>query len=131
MELQFDIDREGDYGPGLSLDDFQVTLSPGNFTTLLPSASLAQGTEQGRIINAPAGHHIIVMAQPASEGYHLEAAIPWRDLAANPIPGLIIGLALNVNDNDQPGQAVQELQKSTAPTRVLTDPTSWGTLTLE
>jgi len=131
LELQFDINLAEDYGPGLSPDDFQVTLSPGNLTTLAPSASLAQGTEQGRILNAPNGHHIIVAAEPTINGYHLEAAIPWSDLSASPIQGLTIGLALNVNDNDQPGQAIQELQKSTAPTRTLTDPTSWGTLTLK
>lgn len=40
-------------------------------------------------------------------------------------------VALNVTDNDQPRTAVQELYLSHVATRLFTDPTSWGTLTLE
>ena len=64
------------------------------------------------------------------QGYMLEAVIPWQDLDISPTPGLVLGLALNANDNDTPGTAVQEVMKSHVATRAFQDPTSWGTLTL-
>ena len=38
---------------------------------------------------------------------------------------------LNANDNDTSGTAVQEIMKSHVPSRTLTDPSSWGSLTLQ
>jgi hypothetical protein len=61
----------------------------------------------------------------------LEAAVPWRDLEKVPEPDLIVGVALNANDNDTPGTAVQEVMMSHVATRTLRDPTGWGTLTLK
>ena len=72
----------------------------------------------------------MVAARQMAQGYHLEAAIPWQDLSLSPTPGLVIGLALNVNDNDTPGTAVQEVMKSHVATRAFQDPSSWGSLTL-
>ena len=80
MELQIDTDRPGDFGPRLSSDDFQVSLSPGDFGALPPSAWLFQGTPGGDMLDAPAGHTIVVAARPTADGYTLEAAIPWTDL---------------------------------------------------
>lgn len=131
VELQIDADRRGDFGPALSGDDFQVSLSPGDLGALRPSAWLFQGTAGGDMGDAPAGNLITVLARPSAGGYTLEAAIPWRDLGITPAPGLVIGLAVNVNDNDHPGTAAQELMKSNAPGRRFGDPTTWGTLTLQ
>lgn len=124
VSLQIDSNLEGDYGSGLSSDDYQVNLSPGDFSGIPPSAFRFQ---EGA--DAP-GHGIVVAAQPVEEGYRLEAAIPWQDIGLTPSPGLSIGLALNVNDNDTPGTAVQEVMKSQAASRIFRDPTSWGRLTL-
>ncbi|MCL4870206.1 MAG: hypothetical protein KJ063_14675 [Anaerolineae bacterium] len=129
VDIQFDTDRSND-AAGLNIDNFQITLSPGDFNTIPPSAFRFQGTAQGRILDAPGGHRVILAAQPTALGYIIEAAIPWSDLNLTPTTGLVIGLALNVNDNDQVGQAVQEMMKSHVPTRTLTDPTGWGTLIL-
>jgi len=131
IELQVDADRAGDYGPSLSPDDFQVSLSPGDFSTLPPSAWLFQGTADGSMGDAPYASGATVVARPVGGGYTLEAAVPWRDLGLTPAPGLSIGLAVNVNDNDHPGTAVQEMMKSSAPGRRFGDPTTWGTLTLQ
>jgi hypothetical protein len=128
--MQFDTNRDGDFGDGLSPDDFQITLSPGDFTALPPSAARFQGTENGQILDAPGDHNLTLMAQQTVSGYTLEAAIPWSDLNLVPTEGLLIGLALNATDNDSPGTAVQEVMKSNVLTRTLTDPTSWGSLTL-
>jgi hypothetical protein len=130
VDLQIDTDREGDYAPAVSPDDFQINLSPGDFAGLSPSAFRFQGTPSGSMVDAP-GHSISVVARPTGQGYALEAAIPWRDLSVAPQPGLVLGLALNVSDNDVPGTAVQEVMKSHVPTRRFADPTSWGTLTLQ
>lgn len=131
VDLQVDTDRAGDFGPGLNLDDFQINLSPGNFSDLSPSAFRFQGTADGKVLDAPGGHHVTVAAQKTGPGYTLEAAIPWSDLNLTPSVGLVLGLALNVNDNDQSGQAVQEVMKSNVSTRTLTNPSGWGTLTLQ
>ena len=131
IELQIDADRPGDFGPRLSPDDFQISLSPGDFGGLPPSAWLFQGTGSGDMLDAPAGHTIVVSARPTADGYTLEAAIPWIDLGLTPTPGLVISLAVNANDNDTPGAAVQEMMKSNVPGRRFGDPTTWGTLTLQ
>ena len=130
VDIQFDTNRDGDFGDGLSPDDFQITLSPGDFAALLPSAARFQGTDSGQILDASGGHHLTMQARQVGTGYILEAAIPWGDLNLVPSVGLVIGLALNATDNDSPGTAVQEVMKSHISTRTLTDPTGWGTLTL-
>jgi hypothetical protein len=130
VDMQFDTNRAGDFGDGLSPDDFQITLSPGDFAALPPSAARFQGTAGGQILDAPGGHHLTMQARQVGAGYIIEAAIPWSDLNLVPAAGLVIGLALNANDNDSPGTAVQEIMKSHVISRTLTDPTSWGSLTL-
>lgn len=109
---------------------FQLLLSPGNFADLPPSAFRFQGASSGRILDAP-GHSIAVNAARTGDGYILEAAIPWRDLGFTPDEGDRLGIALNANDNDRPGEAVQEVMMSSSPRRTLTDPQSWGTMVLE
>lgn len=131
IELQIDTDRAGDYRPAISPDDYQLSLSPGDFGAIAPSAYRFQGTAGGEMRDAAAPHAIAVTAIPTGAGYVLEAAIPWRDLGLTPASGLVIGLAFNVNDNDRPGTAAQEMMKSSAPNRRFADPTTWGTLTLQ
>lgn len=131
VELQIDADRLGDYGPTISPDDYQLSLSPGDFAGLPPGAFRFQGTSAGAMLDATTPHSIAVSATPNGAGYVLEAAIPGRDLGITPTAGLVIGLAVNVNDNDRPGTAVQEVMKSNAPNRRFGDPTTWGTLTLQ
>ena len=129
VDLQLDVDRTGDWGSGLNVDDYQINLSPGNFANLPPSAFRFNATSDGGSVDAP-GHGIQIAAQPQPDGYTIEAAIPWRDVNVTPSVGLILGAALNVSDNDTPGTAVQEYFLSTAATRKWSDPTTWGTLTL-
>ena len=131
VDIQLDTDRAGDYAPRLSPDDFQVTVSPGNFGNLPPSAFLFRGTSDNRILDAPGQNSILVAARQVKDGYVLETAVPWRDLATTPQAGLVIGAALNGNDNDTPETAVQEVMMSHVATRTLRDPTGWGSLTLK
>lgn len=131
VDIQLDTDRIRDYAPSLSPDDFQVTVSPGNFADLPPSAFLFRGTSEGQILDAPGRHSILVAARQTEEGYVLETAVPWIDLETAPSRDLVLGAALNANDNDTPGTAVQEVMMSHVATRTLRDPTGWGTLTLK
>ena len=130
VDMQFDTDRDGDFGDGLSPDDFQITFSPGDFSTLPESVARFQGTAGGQILDAPGGHNVALKAQRSASGYTLEAAVPWSDISLVPSEGLVIGMALNANDNDTPGTAVQEVMMSHVATRTLTNPAGWGTLTL-
>ncbi|MBP6017077.1 MAG: hypothetical protein KA586_10185 [Candidatus Promineofilum sp.] len=131
VELQIDADRADDYGPSLSPDDFQITISPGDFATIPPSAFRFQGTSDGSMLDAATPHSIVLAAVSTGSGYLLEAAIPWRDVNLTPAAGLVVGLAVNVNDNDRPGVALQEMMKSSVAGRRFGDPTTWGTLTLQ
>lgn len=131
VDIQFDTELAADFGDGLSPDDYQITFSPGDFASIPPSAWRFQGTDSGQILDAPGGHHVTVQATQVTGGYLLEAAIPWQDLSLVPSAGLFIGLSLNVSDNDTMGTAVQEVMKSHVPSRTLTDPSSWGSLTLQ
>lgn len=129
LSVQFDAQRTADFGPQLSPDDYQIELSPGDFTQIPPSAYRFRGDDSGSAADFP-GHSIQVAAVPTGSGYTLEAAIPWRDLGLTPEQGMILGIALNANDNDTPNTAVQEVMMSHIASRTLTDPTSWGTLLL-
>lgn len=129
VEMQIDTDRAGDFAPRLSPDDYQFVLSPGDFAGRPAEAYRFRGDSGGGIPGFP-GHSVAVAALPDGEGYTLEASIPWADIGVTPQAGLVLGLALNANDNDRVGEAVQEVMLSHVPTRTLTDPTGWGTMTL-
>lgn len=129
------LDMQIDTAPGANAaqvnpETYQIIFSPGDFGGLGESAFRFQGTDGGRIVDAP-GHQIEVEARQTADGYTLEAVIPWSNLDVSPAEGLRLGLALNANDNDQPGEAIQEVMMSHVSTRTLTNPRSWGTLTLE
>jgi hypothetical protein len=129
LDMQFDTNRPGDFGDGLSPDDYQIIFSPGDFAALPEAAFRFRGDEAGRIPDFP-GHNVILKAPKTATGYTLEAASPWQDIGLTPAPGLLLGLALNANDNDTPGTAVQEVMMSHVSTRTLTNPAGWGTLLL-
>jgi hypothetical protein len=123
-----DTDLQGDFDDSLSPDDFQIALSPGNFANLPPLAVIVRG---GSLVQQSPDDTIRLASAQTTTGYEMEVAIPWQALDVTPSPNLVIGMALSANDNDAPGMAIQEVMMSNAPDRTLTDPTSWGTLTLD
>jgi serine/threonine protein kinase len=130
VDMQLDTDRLGDFeSNNLSSDDFQITLSPGDFNTLPASVWRWTATDSGSILDAP-DHGIIVRTQRTETGYVIEAAVPWRDLNVTPSTGLVLGASFNATDNDQVGTAVQEVFYSHIASRTLLSPNTWGTLTL-
>ena len=129
VSLQLDTQLEADFGNRLSPDDFQINLSPGDFAGTPPVAYRFRGDNSGNLTDMP-GHGIQVAARRSGDGYTLEAAIPWSNLGITPQSGLELGIALNANDNDTPGTAVQEVMMSHVATRKFSDPSSWGMVTL-
>ena len=126
VEIQLDSNLAGDYSSTtLSGDDFQVGLSDGNFGTHPPEAyrwypqSLA-----GSLTTA------VVKGKLLSDGYTLEAKIPWAVFNVLPSPGMSFGFALSLSDDDLAGTAIQQSMVSTVSTRKLLNPATWGTLTL-
>jgi hypothetical protein len=66
-----------------------------------------------------------------SDGYRLEAAIPWSVFGVTPANGQQFGFAISISDNDNPNENVQQKMVSADPFRSLVDPTTWGVLTLK
>lgn len=123
-QLSLDMDLLGDYNDtGRSQDDWQVDFYP---DVEAPQAVLWQLAG----LNARNFEEAELAAALTETGYLVEAALPWRSLGASPRPGDRLGLAANVNDNDTPAINVQECIISTAPARVWSNPTTWGTLFL-
>ncbi len=73
---------------------------------------------------------VILLGNSTSEGYQAEVGIPWSIFDISPQAATYFGFAFSVSDNDVAGDNVQEVMVSLAPTRRLTDPTTWGTLLL-
>ena len=130
-EIQFDTDLDGDYGTSLNSDDFQLNVSPGDFRFVPSAHHFWRAGADGGYEWIRENSIVLAARDQGEEGYILEMAIPWTELNMRPLPGLRIGIALNVTDNDTAGTAVQEVMKSSSKERDFTHPDSWGTLTLQ
>jgi len=127
IEIQLDTDLAGDYyTTAMSSDDYQIGLSPGNFGSL--------ETESYRWYprNIESWlYSVVVKAKLIGEGYDLEAKIPWSVFNITPAGGSRFGFAFSLSDNDNAGSSIQQSMVSSVNTRLLSDPTTWGTLILE
>jgi hypothetical protein len=128
LEILLDAELRGDYADAnLSADDYQLGLTPGEQKIGGPDAYLwFPARRAGRPEAA-----VSARQDETGNGYYLEAAIPWSAFGLAPQGGERFGFALSSSDNDTPGTAEQQSMISTAPTRKLTDPTTWGTLVLD
>jgi hypothetical protein len=128
LELQFDANLPADYAEQrLNSDDYQFGLSPGNLADRAPEVYLWNPAG----LNGPAPSVRLGATRDGSQGYALEAAIPWALLNTTPAAEATYGFAFNASDNDNPAQAEQQTMLSTVSTRKLTDPTTWGTVRLK
>lgn len=127
IEILLDTDVSGDYYyAALSADDFQLGISPG---------SPVPGEDPEAYLWYPRAlegnkDRVIIAARARSDGYVIEAAIPWSVFGVTPFEGRHFGFALSVSDNDDTTKNVQQSMISSSPIRILTDPTTWGDLTL-
>lgn len=129
IEILLDANLGGDYTDfNLSDDDFQLGLSPGNLATgdPAPQAWLWFPASKSGV---PSG--ITVAAKRSGEGFTMEAAIPWAVFGVAPEGDVRYGFILSVSDNDNGNAADQESLISSASTRKLANPTTWGTLILD
>jgi hypothetical protein len=127
IEIQLDTDLAGDFTSSvLSADDYQIGLSPGNFSNLGKEAYRWFPRSVEGYLTSPA-----FSAKKTSTGYNLEARIPWVIFGITPADDARFGFALSISDNDLAGSSVQQSMVSSVSTRKLTDPTTWGTLVLE
>ena len=123
VEIQLDTNLYGDFFvEGITADDFQIGLSPGVPPGTAPEAYLWYPPGQARAL--PEVEIAVVLTD---NGYVMEAAIPWTVVGFKPSPGLQMGFAISISDDDLPGQAVQQTMVSNDPYRTMW-PTSWGTL---
>jgi len=127
LEILMDSNVAADYYvAGLSADDYQLGISPGNPSPGLNTAaylwfpkSIAGGRSQVKI-----------SASSSSDGYVVEAAVPWSVFGISPEEGDHYGFAFSISDNDNQDKNTQQSMVSNDARRVLTDPTTWGDLHL-
>lgn len=128
IEILFDRDLSRDYSIATwDADDFQLGLSPGNFSSVDPGAVMFHPTEKTDI------DVDLTAIRPIGGGgsYFIEASIAWSVFAVTPSEGASYGFCAAISDNDLPGQAVQQSMTSHCLRLKVTDPTTWVTLTLD
>lgn len=127
LEILIDTNLAADfYVSSLSPDDFQLGISPGSPD---PGKHLEAYLWYPITVKG-AKSQVKIASQKADEGYDVEVAIPWNVFEVVPVAGQHFGFAFSVSDNDKGTANVQESMVSTVPNRHLTNPTSWGDLTL-
>lgn len=127
LEILIDTNLDGDfYSQQLSSDDYQLGISYGNADKgIKPEAYLWFPS------NVEGTRTQVGIAYVFEAGlYRAEVAIPWSTLGITPTSGMTIGFSASVNDNDDASQNLQQTMVSSSADRVLTDPTTWGSLTL-
>ncbi len=139
-QLLLDLDLRGDYyDAGLNDDDWQIDFHPGLPQQDLPPRAVLWQLRNQRpreLVEAVIAVGPLVATSPLThlprdtQGYFLEAAVPWKILEVAPRPGLALGVVAAVSDNDTPRTNGQECMIATSPKRNWRDPTTWGTLTL-
>lgn len=127
IEILLDTEVSEDYFVrSLNNDDFQLGISPGSpEISQDPEAYLwfPRSMEGSR-------SKVKVGADNTDNGYRIECAIPWTIFDIDPHENQHFGFAVSISDNDKVGDVVQQSMASNVPTRMLTDPTTWGDLTL-
>lgn len=110
----------------LSLDDYQVGISPG---------SPEPGTNTEAYLWYPRDERgergkVKIGAMLTDNGYRAEFKIPWDTFNIQPVKGTHYGFAFSVSDNDRSGEKVQQSMVSSSSNRQLTNPSTWGDLEL-
>jgi hypothetical protein len=127
LEILLDTDVPNDYYYSeLSADDYQIGLSPGSPDAGEdPEAYLwYPRSDEGR------PKKVTIDGRNREDGYIIEAAIPWFIFDVDPYVGQHFGFCLSISDNDNRNKDEQQSMVSSALTRQLSNPTTWGDLTL-
>jgi len=128
LEILLDTNVVGDYYyRGISSDDFQLGISPGK-----GSISGAKEAYLWYPANLRGARTSVVVATTGySDGYLIEASIPWSIFKVTPVSGTHYGFAFSVSDNDNLTENLQESMVSSVSGRRFLNPTTWGDLTLQ
>ena len=127
VDILLDTNVASDYYlQALSGDDFQLGISPG---------SPQPGNKMEAYLWYPKNRagslpDVKIEAFLLDDGYRLEAAIPWSTFGIIPFAGQHFGFAFSLSDDDDPGTTIQQSMVSNIQNRQLTNPTTWGDLTL-
>lgn len=128
VEVLLDMELDQDFvSRSLSGDDFQIGFSAG--------PRLGQPTTEAyrwypAALNSTLSQ-VELASSPRADGYVLEIKLPWEAVRGTVRPQSHFGFVLSLSDNDRAGESEQQTLVSSASTRSLTDPTTWGTLILE
>ena len=126
VEFLLDTNLPADfYVAALSPDDYQLGMSPGSTVGQSLEAFLwyprsAEGSQS----------QVRMAATTTVDGYQLEAAVPWSLLNLSPEGGERYGFAFSLSDNDDSTRNLQQSLASNVSTRRLTNPRTWGNLSL-
>lgn len=125
VELLLDTNLYGDfYYDVLSPDDYQLGISAGKSGTS-PEAFLWFPS------NVAGSRSQVVTGYTTETGiYRIESMIPWSVFGVTPYPGLHLGIAVSVSDNDDASSNTQQTMVSSASNRHLLNPTTWGEIVL-
>jgi hypothetical protein len=128
LEILFDNNLTGDFSTkSLDSDDFQLGISPGQGSKLgnKPEAYLWYPSSRAGSQNS------VKIGVAQQEGlYRVEAGIPWSVLNTTPASGKTYGFVFSISYDNNPGTTHQDAVISNVSTRTLTDPSTWGTLSL-
>jgi hypothetical protein len=127
LEIMLDTNVSGDfYSTVTNSDDYQLGISGGN-----PNVS---GTREAYLwvpTSQAGSKSSVTIAALRGDGLtRYEVAIPWSLFGVTPKAGAHYGFVLSVSDNDNTSQNLQQTMVSSDKNRVLTNPTTWGDLTL-
>lgn len=128
IEILLDTNVTGDFfTQSLTSDDYQLGISAGTGQPgHNPEAYLWFPTSKAGSVTK-----VKIGAVGGTGVYRVEAAIPWSVFGVTPASGNHFGFAISISDNDNSSENVQQTMISNDPNRVLTDPTTWGDLTLK
>jgi len=120
--FSFDASLYGDNTRILDADDYQLFISPGNFSNV-PAQVRTIVPEQFELTGIKVASSIKV------GGYYIELKIPWTQLGIqNPQDEMVFGFNLDILDTDNLGEC--ELIISSSPRANSQDPLTFGTLIL-
>jgi hypothetical protein len=128
IELLLDTDLNNDYSvPLLNSDDYQLGISPG----VLPAGTGREAYLWYPQNVAGARTQVTISSVGGDGAWRIEAAIPWSVFGITPTAGMKFGFAVSISDCDDRDAACQDSMVSTSPKRNFSNPTTWGTLTLQ
>jgi hypothetical protein len=130
IEVLLDTDVASDFfSTKTSADDFQLGISPG--LGGVGGATEAYLWQPSNLAGSRTQVKVVALRSDSAGITRYEVAIPWSVFGVTPKSGKHFGFALSVSDNDSTSSNVQQSMVSNDKNRDLTNPTTWGDLTLK